>query len=69
MRYVAELTGDDDKLPIANTEFQAPDDAEASRLAQEWAVIEFGQMLNRVVHLQVVQDHRGVFSKTYGSIS
>lgn len=74
MRYVAELYRDEseiipgEKLSIDTKDFEAKDDAEASHLAEEWAVVVLSQMLDYIVHLQVVQDGRGVFTKTYGDL-
>lgn len=74
MRYVAELYSDEserlagEKLSIDTKDFEAKDDAEACRLAQEWAVVVLSQMLDRIIHLQVAQNGRGVFAKMYGGL-
>jgi hypothetical protein len=74
MRYVAELTRDQseelngEKLSIGTKDFEAKDDNDAISQATAWAVIELSQMLDTVVHLQVVQDARGVHSRTFGGL-
>lgn len=73
MWYVAELYTLDEQgqKSIDATDFQAEDDAEAKRKAQEWAIPVLGQMIGEITHLQVTAPEdggRSVFSKKYGEL-
>jgi hypothetical protein len=67
MRYSAELyyLDEGEQYFIDRELFNAENDKNATQAAVAWATTARGQMSDRVLHLQLVCEGRGVFCKQY----
>jgi hypothetical protein len=69
VQYIAELTKsiEGKRVPLAEDTFDASDDAEAVRKAEEWVSPLLALHFNEVVHMQIARrGGYGIFGKAYG---